>query len=302
MHLTVIPPRAPLPRAVAPARPRTLTHVEAVMTQPRNAMEIFRLLEKSNCRECGMKTCLAFAGAVYKGQRDLAECPRLDRETLRRYASAGPPADNTAPSYAEFLEQARRDLARLDLSAAAERTGGRLVDGRLTLKVLGKNVGVDAAGRIHTDIHINPWLAVPFYNYVLRSQGREVTNNWMSFRELQEAKDRYPLFQQRCEKALLRVADHYPDLFHDMVHLFAGRQVARQFKADISVVLHPLPKVPLMVCYWRPDEGLASSLNVYFDATAPHNLDIGSVFSLGAGITQMFEKLAQRHGITPPTP
>ncbi len=271
------------------------------MSQPRNAMEIFRLLEKSNCRECGLKTCLAFAGAVYKGQRSLAECPRVDREALERYASAGLPSDPTAPSYAEFLAQARRDLAGLDLAAAAERTGGLFADGRLTLKVLGKDVGVDAAGQIHTDIHVNPWLAVPFFNYVLRGQGRVVTHDWMSFRELEAAKDRYPLFQQRCEKALHRVADHYPDLFGDMVQLFAGRRVARQFAADISVVLHPLPKVPMMVCYWKPDEGLASSLNVYFDATAPHNLDIGSIFSLGAGITQMFEKLAQRHGITAPT-
>ncbi|MBW1753989.1 MAG: Fe-S cluster protein, partial [Deltaproteobacteria bacterium] len=35
------------------------------MPQPKNAMEIFRHLDKSNCRECREKTCLAFAGAVF---------------------------------------------------------------------------------------------------------------------------------------------------------------------------------------------------------------------------------------------
>ena len=35
------------------------------MAQPKNAMEIFKLLDQSNCRECGQKTCLAFAGAVF---------------------------------------------------------------------------------------------------------------------------------------------------------------------------------------------------------------------------------------------
>jgi hypothetical protein len=51
-----------------------------------------------------------------------------------------------------------------------------------------------------------------------------------------------------------------------------------------------------MVCYWLPEEGMASSLNVFFDQTADKNLDIGSIFSLGAGLAQMFTRLAQRHG------
>jgi hypothetical protein len=93
-----------------------------------------------------------------------------------------------------------------------------------------------------------------------------------------------------------QVADTYTDLFDDVVHLFSGRQVERQFQSDISVVLHPLPKVPVMICYWRPDDGLGASLNIFFDETADRNLDIGSIFSLGAGLTQMFERLALRHG------
>ena len=78
--------------------------------------------------------------------------------------------------------------------------------------------------------------------------------------------------------------------------IFAGTQVERHHDSDISVVLHPLPLVPILICYWRPEEGLASSLNLFFDKTADANLDIGSLFSLGAGLAQMFQKLAQRHG------
>jgi len=95
-----------------------------------------------------------------------------------------------------------------------------------------------------------------------------------------------------------QVADAYPHLFDDLVHIFSGRKVAEQFEADISVVLLPLPRVPLMICYWMPEEGLASSLNLYFDQTADENLDIGSLFSLGAVLAQMFAKLALRHGFS----
>ena len=52
----------------------------------------------------------------------------------------------------------------------------------------------------------------------------------------------------------------------------------------------------MMICYWMPDEGLGSSLNLFFDKSVDDNLYIGSVFTLGVGLAQMFAKLALRHG------
>ena len=56
------------------------------MKHPKNAMEVFQLLDKSNCRECGEKTCLAFAGAVFLGQKRLHECPKLSPEIFERFS------------------------------------------------------------------------------------------------------------------------------------------------------------------------------------------------------------------------
>ncbi len=263
---------------------------------PKNAMEIFQLLDKSNCRECGEKTCLAFAGAVFTGKRKLSECPHLDREIVGRYNDETGNNNTMEQNGDEFLEALRSQVMAHDLEQAAKRIGARFTDGKLTLKVLGKDFSVDTQGNLSADIHINPWIAVPFINYVLHSEGRPVAGQWRSFRELHDGKERYPLFVKRCEEPMKQVADSYTELFDDLVHIFNGRQVEKQFKSDISVVLHPLPLVPLMVCYWRPDDGLASSLNIFFDESANHNLDNGSLFSIGAGLTQMFGKLALRHG------
>ena len=163
---------------------------------------------------------------------------------------------------------------------------------------MGKDFSVDRQGNLYADIHVNPWVAMPFLSYVLHGEGVAPSGNWVSFRELKEGAERYPLFRKRCEEAMKRVADSYPDLFDDLVHIFSGRKVAEEFESDISVVLHPLPKVPIMICYWLPEDGLASSLNLYFDQTADENLDIGSIFSLGAGLSQMFANLARRHGFS----
>jgi len=266
------------------------------MPPPKNAMEIFQLLDMSNCRECGEKTCLAFAGAVFQGQRKLAECPKLDRETIERFSGDVQNQNTAEQTRDEYLKQLKREIAGHDLAAAADRVGATFSGNKLTLKVLGKDFSVDTEGHLYADIHINPWVVVPFLSYVLYGKGLPVAGNWVSFRELKDGQERYPLFQKRCEAPMKRVADIYTNLFDDLVHIFSAKQVEEQFESDISVVLQPLPKVPIMICYWRPEDGLKSSLNVFFDETADENLDIGSVFTLGAGLAQMFGKLALRHG------
>lgn len=270
------------------------------MRKPKNVMEVFQLLDKSNCMQCGEKTCLAFASAVFKEQKRIEECPNLDRETIQRIF--GTSADVSAEKSVEenrddYLEKLKKEIARIDLAQAAERAGASFSDRKLTIRILGKNFSVDTEGNLSSDIHINPWVAIPFLSYLLYGKGLSLSGTWVSFRDLKQGKERYPLFQKRCEEPIKQVADTYTDLFDDMVHIFAGKPAEKQFESDISIVLHPLPKVPLMICYWLPEEGLESSLNIFFDKTADKNLDIGSLFSLGAGLAQMFGKLAIRHGI-----
>jgi len=78
--------------------------------------------------------------------------------------------------------------------------------------------------------------------------------------------------------------------------MFDGKAVEQQFASDVSVVLRPLPLVPMMICYWKPDDGLESSLNIFFDASVHDNLGLDPLYSLASGIIQMLEKLARQHG------
>ena len=54
-------------------------------------IEIFKLLPKTNCRECGLTTCLAFAMNIASGTMDLSECPYVSEEVRAKIADAGKP-------------------------------------------------------------------------------------------------------------------------------------------------------------------------------------------------------------------
>lgn len=258
-----------------------------------SAIEVFRLLDRSNCRRCGEKTCMAFAGAVYLGTKSLADCPKLDPGLLDRLGCSR--ADEQEAEE-DLIAQLSEQVRGLDPVETARRTGGACSDGRIVLKVLGKDFAIDRAGNFSTDIHVNPWVVVPFLTYLLRCPATPLAGGWIGYREIPGGRERYPLFKKRCEEAMQQVADAWPELFDDIVHLFGGARVAEQFDSDISVVLWPLPKVPVMICYWRPAEGMASSLNVFFEETVDSRLDSGAIFNLGAGLARMFEVLALRHG------
>jgi hypothetical protein len=267
------------------------------MERFKNVMEVFKLLDKSNCRKCNEVTCLAFAAAVFKGTRRLEACPQLDEGVLALYGETAAAQNHVEQEAAAALAELQQKITAVDLAQAAERLGGTCSNGKLTIKVLGKDVSLDQQGRFFTDLHVHGWLAGPVLQYVLVGEGRPVAGNWVPMRELAGGKDWYRLFGQRCEKPLKKVADTYTDLFEDLVHLFGGRQVGGHFNADISVVLHPLPKVPLLLCYWRPEEGIESDLQLFFDDTAEANLNIEALYTLGAGLTLMLEKIALRHGV-----
>ena len=122
------------------------------MTKPSSVMEVFKHLEKSNCRECGEKTCLAFAAAVFKGSKKIGACPDLDHQIIARYNGQfkKPKTPETETDVA--IVELKNQLRAVDLAQAASRLDGWYGNGKLTLKILGKDFGVDTSGNFFTEI------------------------------------------------------------------------------------------------------------------------------------------------------
>ena len=267
------------------------------MPQFNTLMDVFKLLEKSNCRKCNEKTCLAFAAAVFAGRRPLSDCPQLAPEIAGRYESRPRNRINPEKEAEKRMAQLKARLREVDFSEAANRIGAVHNGKKLIIKVMGKDFGVDSTGTVYTDIHANRWVTAPIINYILYCKGVPVTGKWVPLRELPSGGDWYRLFGQTCEKPMKKVADAYPELFNDLAVLFNGRPPSDQFDSDVALVLYPMPLIPMLICYWHPEDGMESDFNLFFDASAEENLGIDGLYALGAGIARMFQKLALRHGI-----
>jgi acetyl-CoA decarbonylase/synthase complex subunit gamma len=57
---------------------------------PLSGLEIYKLLPKTNCKECGQPTCLAFAMRLAQKQAELSACPYVSEESKAQLAAASP--------------------------------------------------------------------------------------------------------------------------------------------------------------------------------------------------------------------
>jgi len=58
---------------------------------PLTGIEIFKLLPKTNCGDCGVPTCLAFAMQLASGKAALSACPHVSEESKAKLSEASAP-------------------------------------------------------------------------------------------------------------------------------------------------------------------------------------------------------------------
>jgi len=266
------------------------------MSKITNPFDIYKLLPHTNCGECTLPNCLAFSAAVIKGQKKLTDCPYIKTEDTKHLTGRIGIREDFNRARGEDLEVLKSRVRKIDFSTKANVLGAKIVSGKLAIKSLGKDFFIDIKGNVTSECHTHVWLTVPLLSYIAHSSGDDITGRWVPFRELRNGSPMNPLFVQRGEKPLKRLIDSNSELLGDLISMFSGERADNNlFSSDIALSLYPLPKVPILICYWNPESDMDSDLNIFFDASAEKHLEIESIFSLGVGLVMMFEKIAQKH-------
>jgi hypothetical protein len=255
-------------------------------------LDIYRLLEKSNCGDCRLPSCMAFAVSVVQGERPIEDCPYLDRATAARLAAEIRPIPSGA-GFSAAIVSLKNDVSKMDFAAIAGKTGAGISDGNLLIKCLGRDFMIDASGNLISDCHVNIWLETILLNYCLASGG-DLEGTWVPFENLRRCASAAPFFKRRCEDPLRLICDAHTDVFFELLEIFGSRKVDG-FQEDYSVVVHPLPRVPFLITYRKREDGFESRLKVLFDGSAGSYLRPEVITLIGRGIVEMFQKIIPRH-------
>ncbi|MFC1513328.1 DUF3786 domain-containing protein [Thermodesulfobacteriota bacterium] len=265
------------------------------MSKIKNPLELYKLLNKSNCRKCMLPSCMAFAVAVIQGQKNLDDCPAIDLATKQDISGEIVNRNTLADEQEKAIQRYRQEIAAVDLNGAAQRIDAPISDGMISIACLGKDFQVDATGKMTSSCHQNPWVQMPVLHYILHGRGRQPTGEWVPFNDLPDAGEWNRFFSHRCEQDMQKIADAHPDLFFEILSLFGAKSIQGATNADQSLVIHPLPLVPFLINYWGAEDAFASKLNILFDTTATDNSGIEPIYLLGRGLVEMIRKLIVRH-------
>ena len=257
-------------------------------------LNVYKILPQTNCRKCLLPSCLAFAAAIVAGSKKLEDCPELDQATKASFAARYQNPRTREVNQAEFIDKLQKKMAGLDLAAVAPLIGATVKGDTIIINSLGKDFVLDRQGNMTSECHIIPWVLAPLLSYITHKSHAEISGNWISFREIKGGIEWQGLFTSRCEEPLRKLADDNPDLLTDLIALFMGKTID-WYEADIALILYPLPKIPILVCYQAPEADLQSKLTIFFDACCSTNLHIKSIFTLCSGLVQMFDKIAEHH-------
>ncbi len=278
------------------ADPSTHRHI-----MPISVIDLYRdVLPKTNCRDCGFPTCLAFAGKVISEKFPLEKCPHISPELLERttrvleeqYASGKWLKKDPAQ---DALKWARERASSMELEDIADRIGA-------TVRRNGNEVFLELpyfAGRLiitkdsiksEDGSELNRWEQVFLYNHMAQGGSSDPRGKWKALEELPNTVSKVKSMQEQVEEPLVQCFEQaYDDALANLEKIGGKKTDDAGVDCDFAYLLRPLPKIPVMLLYWRGDrkEGLEPRVKLLFDETIQEHLDIESIIFLSERIREL---------------
>ncbi|MCX8030315.1 MAG: DUF3786 domain-containing protein [Thermodesulfovibrionales bacterium] len=240
-----------------------------------NPLQIYKLLPKTNCGMCLQKLCMPFAFAVSKGESDVSECPLIKEKDLQHIKSNLVTLD----WHLETINRLKKEVGDLQFHKIADRIGAYLKDSSLVIKSLNREITIFANGDIKDENSLSLWMRILLLSYLKKGGNCDLVNRWVSFSELKNGFIKASTFKTQCEDFLNQVCDSNNEII-DEIFQKLGSTTETEELAKKGWIIHPLPKIPLLVLYWQRDDSFDSQTKILFDSSADCYLDIESLIFL----------------------
>ncbi|MCD6533383.1 MAG: DUF3786 domain-containing protein [Deltaproteobacteria bacterium] len=254
-------------------------------------LDLIKMLPRTNCKECGYPTCMAFATYVLREGEDPAKCPYWRPEDLA-FVKQSLISQGEDSAYPDHLFSARKfvqgKIKEYDFSTVAKKIGARLVEDEagdyLIVNLLERLYRVDKERVEPLDEGEHDlWEHILLYNYVAEAGGRPLTGNWVPMESLPGSLAKRKVFVSGCEEKIAAAYSGQPELLRQSLKVLKADFPELESNAEVAAVFHPLPMIPFQLLFWDADldDGFSAQVKILFDETVLDYLDIESLVFLG---------------------
>jgi hypothetical protein len=259
---------------------------------PLSVVDLYaKVLPRTNCKECGFPTCIAFAGMVVSQMHPVKNCPHIKPELLKivqkeleeQYKAGKWLKKDMAQ---EALTYAKQQTASLKPEDVALCIGGKLVNHEGIDKIelhyfnktilIGNDKVIDDTGK---ELTRNEQTFV----YIHLAQGgiKKPTGQMKSFKEFPNTVSKVISMKSYVEEPLKKAFSSNLELLKLACKKAGGKDVINQYEScDLAFYFQVFPKIPVTLLFWDQDEGFDADAKLLFDETIIEHLDIESIVFL----------------------
>ena len=264
-------------------------------------MDLIKMLPRTNCKECGYPSCMAFATHVLRENENPDKCPYWSAEDLAAVKKALlEQGDDTAyPDHLgaarKFVQEKIKDYNFSSLAVRLQAEFGCDEQGEyLRINLLGRfyRVGKEQVTLIDGGEH-DLWEHVLLYNYIAEAGGRPLIGNWVPMESLPGSLAKRKVFASGCEDRIAAVFSGRGQALVRALTRLGARFPELDSNADVAAVFYPLPLIPFQLLFWDADteDGFPAQVKILFDETVLDYLDIESLVFLGQKSAERLEAL-----------
>ncbi len=174
-------------------------------------------------------------------------------------------------------------MERLSPHVAVSMSGASFDKGRFTMPLLHRSFTIHLpevkVAEVGSDTPPPMFLEILLMHYMVNADGTPVSGMWVTYRHLPGAN----LFEQRFTNMALRpLLDSFgndAEGFRQAALSIGGRPMTRT--GDAAFRFLALPKIPMGCILYLGDDEVSPSINILFDAVAPHYLPTEDLSYLG---------------------
>lgn len=264
-----------------------------------NPFEILGRTPKTNCRQCGQLTCLAFAALVAKSGVDPKKCPFINLSGLEIESKKGSALEELAQERDfELIEYLKSKIAVLDFLRIAPGLGAACENDTLFFNYLGQRVQLSKKQVLLDQKEPeDPRDQILLYNYVHSEGGRSPLNNWVGLESLPNSISKVKTLATYCEDRLASLFSGKPqNLLIDLGESIGGIHDPSA-SATAGIIFPVLPMVPQYLLFWdaEPAEGFDAKVKILFDRNVMDFLDLESLVFSAERLADRLAYRAQKH-------
>ncbi len=255
-------------------------------------VDLFKATPRTNCKECGYKTCMAFATLVIVEKKSIDGCPYLNEETreelreriIEQQQEGIYVKKDLYKNTAQFI---RERLKNCDFSVISQGLGADFTtkegEDYLSFQYLNKNCFLS---KRQIFIEEKPtgdhWDNILLYNYVHFAGNTPIQNEWIPIENIPGHIPKKPELEQGCQDKIATHFEGHISNLQQAAALLGGTVAEDAAHADAAFTFWPLPKVPFFLLFWDhvPDEGFSAQVKILFDRSVTNYLDIESLVFL----------------------